>query len=128
MIALTIYTSAFVCEAIRSGINSVSLGQAEAARAIGLTFGATMPQVVLPQAFRATVPPLASVLIALAKNTSVAAAFGLAEATARMRGITNNNADDRWLIFMIFAIGYIIIVEVMSAGAITLERRWRVSR
>lgn len=128
VIALTIYTSAFVCEAIRSGINSVSLGQAEAARAIGLTFGATMSQVVLPQAFRATVPPLASVLIALAKNTSVAAAFGLAEATARMRGITNNNADDRWLIFMTFAIGYIIIVEVMSAGAISLERRWKVSR
>jgi glutamate transport system permease protein len=128
VVALTIYTSAFVCEAIRSGINSVSLGQAEAARAIGLTFGATMSQVVLPQAFRATVPPLASVLIALAKNTSVAAAFGLAEATARMRGITNNNADDRWLIFMTFAIGYIIIVEVMSAGAISLERRWRVSR
>ena len=128
VVALTIYTSAFVCEAIRSGINSVSLGQAEAARAIGLTFGATMSQVVLPQAFRATVPPLASVLIALAKNTSVAAAFGLAEATARMRGITNNNADDRWLIFMTFAIGYIIIVEVMSAGAISLERRWKVSR
>ena len=83
---------------------------------------------MLPQAFRATVPPLASVLIALAKNTSVAAAFGLTEATARMRGITNNNADDRWLIFMTFAIGYIIIVEVMSAGANTLERRWRVSR
>ena len=128
VVALTIYTSAFVCEAIRSGINSVSLGQAEAARAIGLTFGATMSQVVLPQAFRATVPPLASVLIALAKNTSVAAAFGLTEATSRMRGLTNNNADDRWLIFMTFAIGYIIIVEVMSAGAITLERRWRVSR
>ena len=128
VIALTIYTSAFVCEAIRSGINSVSLGQAEAARAIGLTFGATMSQVVLPQAFRATVPPLASVLIALAKNTSVAAAFGLAEATARMRGLTNNNADDRWLIFITFAIGYIIIVEIMSAGAISLERRWRISR
>ena len=128
VIALTIYTSAFVCEAIRSGINSVSLGQAEAARAIGLTFGATMAQVVLPQAFRATVPPLASVLIALAKNTSVAAAFGLAEATARMRGLTNNNADDRWLIFITFAIGYIIIVEIMSAGAISLERRWRISR
>jgi len=128
MVALTIYTSAFVCEAIRSGVNSVALGQAEAARAIGLTFGQTMTQVVLPQAFRAVVPPLASVLIALAKNTSVAAAFGIAEATARMRGFTNNNADDRTLIFLTFAIGYIIIVEVMSAGAFGLERRWRVSR
>lgn len=128
VIALTIYTSAFVCEAIRSGINSVPLGQAEAARAIGLTFGQTMTEVVLPQAFRATVPPLASVLIALAKNTSVAAAFGLAEATARMRGLTNDNADDRWLIFFTFALGYVVIVEIMSGGAYALERRWRVSR
>lgn len=127
MVALTIYTSAFVCEAIRSGVNSVALGQAEAARAIGLTFGQTMTQVVLPQAFRAVVPPLASVLIALAKNTSVAAAFGIAEATNRMRGFSNNNADDT-LIFLTFAIGYIIIVEVMSAGAFGLERRWRVAR
>jgi glutamate transport system permease protein len=127
IIALTIYTSAFVCEAIRSGINSVPLGQAEAARAVGLGFGGTMTEVVLPQAFRATVPPLASVLIALLKNTSVAAAFGLAEATARMRGLTNDNADTRWWIFATFAVGYIILVELLSAGALGLERRWRVS-
>lgn len=128
VVALTMYTSAFVCEAIRSGINSVGLGQAEAARAVGLTFGQTMTQVVLPQAFRAVVPPLASVLIALAKNTSVAAAFGLAEATSRMRGLTNDNADQRLGIFIMFALGYIIIVELMSAGAFSLERRWRVAR
>ncbi len=128
VIALTIYTSAFVCEAVRSGVNSVSVGQAEASRAIGLTFGQSMQLVVLPQAFRAVVPPLASVLIALAKNTSVAAAFGLMEATARMRYFTNNNADDRPLIFLVFAVGYIIIVEVMSAGAFGLERRWRTAR
>src|SRR5680860_521622 len=123
VLALSIYTSAFVCEAIRSGVNSVSLGQAEASRAIGLTFGQSMTQVILPQAFRAVVPPLASVLIALAKNTSIAAAFGLFEATARMRFFTNNNADDRIFIFLTFALGYIIIVEVMSAGAFGLERR-----
>jgi glutamate transport system permease protein len=128
VIALTIYTSAFVCEAVRSGVNSVPVGQAEASRAIGLTFGQSMQLVVLPQAFRAVVPPLASVLIALAKNTSVAAAFGLMEATARMRYFTNNNADDRTLIFITFAIGYIIVVELMSAGAIGLERRWRIAR
>jgi glutamate transport system permease protein len=126
--ALTIYTSAFVCEAVRSGVNSVSVGQAEAARAVGLTFNQSMKLVVLPQAFRAVVPPLASVLIALAKNTSVAAAFGLMEATARMRFFTNNNADDRTLIFITFAIGYIVIVELMSAGAMGLERRWRIAR
>lgn len=128
VIALAIYTSAFVCEAVRSGINSVPLGQAEASRAIGMTFTQSMQLVVLPQAFRAVVPPLVSVLIALAKNTSVAAAFGLMEATARMRFFTNNNADDRMQIFFVFAIGYIIIVELMSAGAMGLERRWRIAR
>ncbi|CAN5511196.1 amino acid ABC transporter permease [soil metagenome] len=127
-LALTLYTSAFVCEAMRSGINAVSVGQAEAARAIGLTFGQTMQLVVLPQALRAVVPPMASVLIALAKNTSVAAGFGLAEATARMRGFSNDNADSRTLIFLTFAIGYIVIVEVISTGAFGLERRWKAAR
>jgi len=127
VIALTIYTSTFVCEAIRSGVNSVPLGQAEAARSIGLTFAGSMREIVLPQAFRATVPPLASVLIALLKNTSVAAAFGLLEAVARMRYFTNNNADDRMLIFLVFAAGYVILVEVLSFGAWRLERKWRVA-
>ena len=126
-LALTLYTSAFVCEAIRSGVNSIPLGQAEAARAIGLTFSKTMREVVLPQAFRAVIPPLASVMIALAKNTSVAAAFGLMEATGRMRYFTNNNVSDRWWIFMLFAVGYIIIVELISMGAFSLERRGRVA-
>ncbi len=128
VIALSVYTSAFVCEAVRSGINSVPVGQAEAARAIGMTFSAVMRNVVLPQSFRAVVPPLASVFIALAKNTSVAAVFGILEATARMRGFTNDQADVRIEIFIAFAIGYIIIVEVLSAGAYGLERRWRVAR
>ena len=128
VIAVSFYTSAFVCEAVRAGINSVSLGQAEAARAIGMTFGQSMQQVVLPQAFRAVVPPLVSVFIAMTKNTSIAAVFGLMEATGRMRFFTNNNADDRIGIFIVFAIGYIILVELLSAGAISLERRWAVAR
>ena len=70
VLALTVYTSTFVCEALRSGVNSIPLGQAEAARSIGLGFGQTMTQVILPQSFRAVVPPIASVLIALTKNTS----------------------------------------------------------
>jgi glutamate transport system permease protein len=127
VIALTIYTSAFVCESVRSGINAVPLGQAEAARAIGMTFGGSMRHVILPQSFRAVVPPLASVNIALLKNTSVAAAFGLMEATARMRSFTNANADVRPEIFLLFAIGYVVLVEILSAGAWTLERRWKVA-
>lgn len=75
--ALSLYTSAFVCEALRSGINSVSSGQAEAARAIGLTFGQNLRFVILPQAFRTSIPPLVSVLIAMIKNSAIAGYFGV---------------------------------------------------
>ncbi len=75
--ALIIYTSAFVCEALRSGINSVSTGQAEAARSIGLPFSQTLTQVILPQAFRTSIPPVGSVIIAMFKNSAVVGAFGV---------------------------------------------------
>lgn len=127
VLSLTLYTSCFVCEALRSGVNAVSLGQAEAARAIGLTFGGTMTQVVLPQALRASVPPLASVLIALIKNTSVAFIFGVGEAVAQMRMMTNNHSSERTTIFLAYAVGYILIVFVFSFLANRLERHWRVA-
>lgn len=127
VVSLSLYTSAFVCEAIRSGINAVPLGQAEAARAVGLPFTGVMRHVVLPQAFRASVPPLASTQIALIKNTSVAAVFGVAEAVSTMRSTTNNFSSQRLGIFIMFALGYIVIVEVFSFLAHRLERHWRVA-
>ncbi|SDD99109.1 amino acid ABC transporter permease [Nocardioides lianchengensis] len=127
VVSLTLYTSAFVCEGLRAGVNAVPLGQVEAARAIGLPFGGVMSQVVLPQAFRAALPPLASVQIALIKNTSVAAVFGVAEATAQMRTFTNSFSSERFGIFVCFAIGYIVIVEAFSFLATRTERHWRVA-
>lgn len=127
VVSLTLYTSCFVCEALRSGVNSVPLGQAEAARAIGLTFGGTMTQVILPQAFRASVPPVASAMIALIKNTSVAFIFGVGEAVAQMRILTNNYGSERTNIFLVFAAGFIVIVFVFSFFANRLERHWRVA-
>lgn len=127
VVSLTLYTSCFVCEALRSGVNAVSLGQAEAARAIGLPFFGVMSQVVLPQALRASVPPLASTLIALLKNTSIASVFGVIEAAAQMKSFTNDHADQRWGIFLAFAIGYVVLVELVSLLASILERRWRVA-
>ena len=127
-VALTLYTSAFVCEAIRSGVNSVPMGQAEAGRAIGLTFSQAMRFIVLPQAMRAVIPPLTSVQVALIKNTSIAAAFGIAEATSEMRIMLNNNGTQRWGIFIAFAIGYIIIVEVISLSSHAFERKVKVAR
>lgn len=77
VLGLTLYTAAFVCEAVRSGINAVPTGQAEAARAVGLTFAQTLTAVVLPQALRSVVPPLGSVVIAMQKNSAVVGAFGV---------------------------------------------------
>ena len=127
VVGLTVYTSAFVCEAVRSGVNAVPLGQAEAARAIGLPFAGAMTQVVLPQAFRATVPPLASVQIALLKNTTVAGAFGVGEAFFRMKIFTNNDPGARVEIFLIFALVFVVLVEVVSFAANRLERHWRIA-
>jgi len=127
VIALVLYTSAFVCEAIRSGVNAVPLGQAEAARAIGLPFFDVMREIVLPQAVRATVPPLASVQIALLKNTTVAGALGLAEAFVRLRGFLNDNPGDRIALFVGFALIFVVLVEVISLTAHRLERRWRIA-
>lgn len=127
ILALTMYTSTFVCEAIRSGVNSVPIGQAEAARSIGLGFTQTMSQVILPQSFRAVVPPLASVLIALTKNTSLCSIFGMTDATKVMKDLLNDNTTQVIPIFLGFAIGYVIIVELISAAAGYLERRWRVA-
>ncbi|MEU0393473.1 amino acid ABC transporter permease [Streptomyces sp. NPDC006208] len=85
VLGLIAYTSAFVCEALRSGINTVPVGQAEAARALGLSFTQVLRLIVLPQAFRSVVNPLANVLIALTKNTTVASAIGVAEAAYVMK-------------------------------------------
>jgi glutamate transport system permease protein len=127
VLALTLYTSSFVCEALRAGVNSISIGQAEASRAIGLTFGQSLRHVVLPQSFRAVVAPMASVLIALTKNSSLVSIFGLPDATARMKGLLNDHAGDLFWIFIGFALGYIVIVEVISFAAASLERRWRIA-
>ncbi|MFD9610448.1 amino acid ABC transporter permease [Streptomyces sp. NPDC059083] len=108
VLGLTAYTSAFVCEALRSGINTVPLGQVEAARAIGLNFPQVLRLIVLPQAFRSVVGPLANVLIALTKNTTVAAAIGVAEAALLMREMIENEAQ-LLLISTIFAVGFLCL-------------------
>jgi len=128
IIALTVYTSAFVCEAVRSGINSVGIGQAEAARAIGLGSVNTLWLIVLPQALRSVVPPLISVLIALAKNTSVASGFAVVELTATGRGLARDYpADVIWMLLGVAAF-YLLITVPAGAMAGWVERKVVFSR
>lgn len=126
--ALSLYTAAFVSEALRSGINSVPPGQAEAARALGLEFRQTLTSVVLPQAFRTVIPPLGNVWIALAKNTSIAAGFAVTELAAALVRLSNQNADRLLAVFLAIVAAYLLIT-LPSAWLIgVLERRTRVLR
>jgi len=127
VVALSVYTSAFICEVVRSGINTVPLGQAEAARALGLTFGQTLSQVVLPQAMRSVVPPMVSTLIALLKNTTIAAGFSVAEA-GRIRAVLSDDGENQLLGLLWVSFGFIVLVMVLTVVQRTLERRWSVAR
>jgi glutamate transport system permease protein len=128
VLGLAVYHSAFVAEALRSGINTVPKGQAEAARAIGLDFGATLTQVVLPQAFRGAIAPLGNVLIALTKNTTVVATIGVAEASYLMRGMIEFRPDLIYVIFVIMATGFVILTLPIGVLFTTLSRRLAVRR
>jgi glutamate transport system permease protein len=123
VLGLAIYHAAFVAEALRSGINTVPQGQAEAARAIGLTFGASLTNVVLPQAFRGAIAPLGNVLIALTKNTTVVATIGVAEASYLMKGMIEFRPDLIYVIFTIMATGFVILTLPVGLLFTTLSRR-----
>ncbi|GAT89432.1 glutamate transport system permease protein [Paenarthrobacter nicotinovorans] len=126
--SLGVYTGAFVSEAIRAGVNTIGVGQAEAARALGLTFGPGMGLIILPQAVRAVVPPMANVWIALVKNSSIAAAFGVTELTAAGQRINFQEPGDVVAALLWIAVAYLIIT--LSSGQIfrLLERKMAVAR
>jgi glutamate transport system permease protein len=127
VVSLTLYTSAFICEVVRSGINTVPVGQAEAARALGLSFGQVLGHVVLPQAMRSVVPPLMSMLIALLKNTTIAAGFSVTEAGA-IRQYLSERGENQLVGLLWVALGFVILVAVLSLVQRTLEKRWSVAR
>jgi general L-amino acid transport system permease protein len=89
-LALTIYTAAFIAETVRAGILSVSHGQTEAARSLGLPAGKTLRLVIIPQALRVIIPPLTSQYLNLAKNSSLAAGIGYPDMVSLFAGTVLN--------------------------------------
>ncbi|OFE16484.1 glutamate ABC transporter permease [Humibacillus sp. DSM 29435] len=127
-IVLSVYHAAFVCEALRSGVNTIPTGQAEAARSIGLTFNQSLTEVLLPQAFRGAIAPLGSVLIALIKNTTVAAVIlGTSEAAGLLAQITENEGASLPTFFL-FALGFVILTLPLGILFTNLSRRLAVKR
>src|SRR3954447_997628 len=128
VIGLSVYTAAFVCEAIRSGINTVPAGQAEAARAIGMTFRQTLTMIVLPQAGRAVIAPLGSILIALCKNATIVGTIGLMESSNAMKELINANGNAVFTIFFVFAGTFAVVLIPTGYGFGWLANRLAVKR
>jgi glutamate transport system permease protein len=129
VLGLILYTSAFVCEAVRSGINSVSAGQAEAARSIGLNFSQGLRYVVLPQALRTVVPPLGSVVIAMFKNSAVVGAFGVGgDLWSTGQTLTSARGLETLPVFVGVAFFYLLITLPSGAILQLIERRVAIAR
>lgn len=126
VIALSLYTATYVAEAVRAGINTVPIGQAEAARSIGLTFFQSMREVIMPQAFRAVIPPLMSVFIALLKNTTVAAGFSVFEAGS-IRAYLSERGENLLVGLLWVCLGFILLVAILSWAQRAFEKKWRVA-
>jgi glutamate transport system permease protein len=129
VLGLVLYTSAFVCEAVRSGINAVPAGQAEAARAVGLTFSQSLANVIMPQAIRTVIPPLGSVIIAMIKNSAIVGAFGVG---GDLFSVTDTLTGSRGIAVVPVLIGVVIgyLILTIPAGALLglLERKVAVVR
>lgn len=129
VVGLSLYTAAFVCESLRSGINTVPLGQAEACRALGLNFMQSAREVILPQAIRGSVAPLGNTLIALLKNSTVAAAASVAtETSSLMSEMIEYRPDVIIQIFLIFAFGYVIMIIPIGLLTTYLSNKLAVRR
>jgi glutamate transport system permease protein len=129
VLALSAYTAAFVCEAIRSGVNAVSPGQAEAARAIGLTFIQNLRHVVLPQAWKAAVVPLGSVIIAMIKNSALAGFFGVSGDLSQVgQDLVVAKGEAVIPVFVGVSIGFLILTMPLGLMLDRLERRRAVAR
>ncbi|EFG48255.1 ABC transporter, permease protein [Brevibacterium mcbrellneri ATCC 49030] len=127
-VALIAYTSCFVAEVLRSGISTIPVGQAEAARAIGLNFGQTLRYVIMPQAFRTVIPPLGSVIIAMLKNTSIASAFNNREIISAMRNAIEMRGDITLLVIAGAAVSYLILALILGRVFTILENKWVIHR
>ena len=127
VIALGLYTATYVAEALRAGINTVPVGQAEAARAIGLNFGQVMRYVVLPQATRSVVPPMMSVLIALMKNTTVAAGFSVVN-LGTIRASLSERGENALIVLLWVMVVFVVLVLLLAWVQRVLENKWRIAR
>jgi putative glutamine transport system permease protein len=125
-IGLTIYTSAFIAETVRAGIQSVAVGQMEGARSVGMTYSQAMIQIIFPQAFKIVIPPLGNQFINLVKNSSIlafVAGFDLMYQGKIIANATFNTFDT----YLAVGVLYLILTMPLSYFMRYLEKKWAVA-
>jgi polar amino acid transport system permease protein len=120
--ALALFTGAYVGEIVRAGVQSIAKGQNEAARSLGLTGGQSMRHVILPQAFKRVLPPLAGQFISLVKDTSLVSVIAITELTKSGREAITTSFSTFEIWFCVAAL-YLVINLPLSQIASRLERR-----
>lgn len=128
VVALALYHAAFVAENLRSGVNTVPQGQAEAARAIGLDFRASLREVILPQAFRGAIAPLGNTMVALTKNTTVLATIGVFEVSYLMKDVIEKSPTLLLQVFAVMATGFVLLTLPMGMLFTSLSKKLAVQR
>jgi glutamate transport system permease protein len=121
-LCMAAFAAAFVCEAVRGGINTVPVGQAEAARSLGFTFTQSLRYVILPPAFRTMVQPLVNIFIGVVLGSSLASAVGVSELTNRTQ-VLNLQSAEAVVLFLVSGAIYLAIALLGGAAGGALERR-----
>jgi len=128
VLGLGLYTAAYIAEALRSGVFSVSKGQIEASLSLGFTYGETMRRIILPQAFRTVISPIGSLIIAMVKNSAV---VGVAVAITDLLKVGRLIQSRNFQTFETFfwaAVGYLIITGLVTLAIRMLENRYAIKR
>jgi His/Glu/Gln/Arg/opine family amino acid ABC transporter permease subunit len=127
--SLGLYTAAYVAEALRSGVFSVSKGQVEAARSLGYTYVQTQRRVVFPQAFRTVISPLGSLIIAMIKNSAIigVSLLALPDLLKSGRQIQSRTFETNEAFFWA-AVGYLLLTLLVTVAIRSLEKRYAIHR
>jgi len=129
ILSLGVYTSAYVAEALRSGVTAVSAGQMDAGLSLGFDQREVLRRIVLPQAFRTVIPPLGSITIAMIKNSAIVGASLLAlPDLLKEARIVNSNTFQTTEVFFWAAVGYLLLTVTATAIFRALEARYAIRR
>ncbi|MDP3889233.1 MAG: amino acid ABC transporter permease [bacterium] len=121
-LAIGLNSSAYICNIVRAGISSVSKGQIEAAKVLGLNTAQTTRYIILPQAIRVMLPALGNEFVTLLKDSSLASIIGVVE-LSKEGSIIRSLTYDTITIFSIVALIYLVMTSILSLGIIKLEQR-----